>query len=314
MGQRLIFTFLFLLWGCGKPEQFPRIAEDPARAIHTDNCMRLPCVAIISHSTLDAKYLDLTIDNHLRYANKSSYDYIFRNNLISTRFLDEYSGNRVRQLGLYWQKIAALTDAMEERVNDRRRYTWVMWVDADAVFTNFDLRIEDILARHGVENFDKPNIYFLASKEPFHLINAGVLVFYNNEWSRNMLRVITDAFPLYSSQSLPEQDAMQDYIAGFLAESASHEFQITPMLERDYNSPHLIAPEARVLDQRVLNSFYGGWFPWASSEKEVWEPSDFIAHFAVVSDKNADIRQLIGCFKAKGGEHYENSNAYRECR
>jgi hypothetical protein len=127
-----------------------------------------------------------------------------------------------------------------------------------------------------------------------------------------MLDTITDAFPLYAQQKLPEQEAIQDYIAGFLTGSG-HSLKITPLLDRNYKDPNLFIDGAKVLTQRALNSFYGGWWPWASSKLEVWEPGDFIAHFAVVDDKNHEITKFVKCLKEKGGNDYQDGTKYKEC-
>lgn len=306
-------VLLGLLVSCGKPEQFDRVFEDPNRVIRDRNCQPGgKCVAIISHSTLDAKYLPLTIDNHRRYASTLGYDYIFRNNLLTTRFVDEYAEKKVFQLGLYWQKIQALQEAMDEMDGDQRRYKWLLWIDADALFTNFEWSIEEKVKEHAGD-FENPTHYFMASREPFSFINAGVLLFHNDEASRKMIDVIARAFPWYVHQSLPEQDAISDYIAGFLTEPRPGDFRVTPIRQRDYKNPDLLIAGTKRLTQRALNSFYGGWWPWAASNDVVWAPGDFVAHFAVVKDKGKEIDRFVKCLREKGGEDYEKTSAYKAC-
>lgn len=304
---------LVFLSSCGKPEQFPRIWEKPEAVIRDRNCSSSECVAIISHSTLDLKFLPLTTDNHRRYARSQGYDYIFRNNLITDRFIDEQSSGKTHQLGLYWQKMEAIQNALDEMDGDVKRYKWVIWIDSDALFTNFDRSLAHIVSEHAGDPV-KPTHSFLGSREPFHLINAGVLVFHNDEWSHRMIDKISRAFRWYRHQKLPEQDAIQDYVAGYLHEPRPGQFEITPVMKRGYNDPKLIVERARQLKQRVLNSFYGGWCPWACGEGEVWQPGDFVAHFAVVNDKAAGIEKLVKCFRDKGGLDYETNGAYKQCK
>lgn len=311
MRYGLLIAVLGLLTACDKPEQFERVYEDSAKVIRQRNCEQGPCFAVVSHSTLDVKYLPLTQENHLKYAKTHGYDYIFRNNIISTLYVDEYAEKKVFQLGLYWQKIAALQEAMDEMRDGKRRYEWVLWLDADAIFTNFDTKLEDIIREHAGD-IANPDIFFLASREPYMLINAGVLLFHNDSASRLMLKSISDAFPWYFRQMLPEQQAIQDYIAGFLVRTSPNDFRITPNMQRHYD-PDLTIPGTKILTQRALNSFYRGWWPWASSDKEVWQPGDFIAHFAVVNDKNAEITRFVECLREKGGSDYEKSIQYKSC-
>src|SRR5258706_9748130 len=106
----LAITFIFslvCLQGCDPPE-FPKVVLEDAqkKASHLiKTASPTGRIAVVSHSTLNVKYIDVAIDNHHRYVNKFGYDYIFRNNLLTERFFDKTSHTQIFQLGLYWQKI-----------------------------------------------------------------------------------------------------------------------------------------------------------------------------------------------------------------
>ncbi len=309
-----------LLLGC-EPEQFERVTEDLSQRL-SDQIIQCnpgdaskPCIAIVSHSTLDVKYLDLAKDVHQRYARKFGYDYILRNNLLTEQFIDRFASSKVFQLGLYWQKIFAVQAAFEERDArshdpEKRRYGWVMWVDADALFTNFTIPLEEITAKH-------PGKSFLVSREPYMKINAGIFLLKNDPWSREMLATVARSYAYYRNHNQPEQEALQDYIFGFIGKDGRGELSYTPV-EQKYYDPSLVAKEAIILPQRHLTAFYPGSGMitlFAYGEDVVWEPGDFIEHFAIADQKHKAIKALTDCFKEKGGDSYENNQtAIQECR
>jgi|GEM_PF-1914910 len=291
---------VFWLAGCDQAE-FPQIVHEnkEARSTHalksSDPSGR---IAIVSHSTLNVKYIDVAIDNHHRYAKRFGYDYIFRNNLLTERFFDRESRSHLFQLGLYWQKIQAVKDALNEG------YEWVLWVDPDILFTNFETRIEDIIAKYSLSNEE-----FLIAHENFCYANTGVFLIHQSQWSRDMLEHISLLHPLYKDTLLPEQLAIQDYILGFAYMRGDGRWQITPEEERYYSRKPI--PKAAILPQRAMNSFYKGnfWLPGSTSESAVWHPGDFLAHFAVRgSEKDAEMRALSNCFRTRCGDDYENNN------
>lgn len=105
-------------------------------------------ILILSHHTLDADYLEYTWQNHKRYAQKNAYDYWFRNGKIDgNKFSDPDGKNDIFKHGLYWQKVAAAEQALAiTDENNNPAYRWVMWIDADAFFTDLDKRIETIIS------------------------------------------------------------------------------------------------------------------------------------------------------------------------
>lgn len=312
----LALCSLFLLAGqCDSshsisPDELSALAEDVEQR-EKDRFVaitkRPTRIALVSHSTLDIKYIRSAIDNHRRYAAKHGYDYVFRNNLITTRFLDGEAGNKVFRFGLYWQKIQAVTDALyEEDASGKPLYDYVVWVDADAIFTNFDITFEEVIERFGAGKD------FLIANEGFSKANTGVFIVRNSAFGRQMMEDIAITHSEYKHKILPEQFAVSDYIHGYVYKNPRGEIYVEPIEERTYDRKLLIR-QASIVPQRVLNSWYEGWFPFAFSEEEVWQPGDFIAHFAVAKDRNRVLQELLQCFLDKGGENYETNTAYKEC-
>ena len=72
-----------------------------------------------------------------------------------------------------------------------KNYDYVLWIDADAFFCNFDIKIEDwiqndknfIVCRDAGANLNQWSRYK-------YLINSGVMIFKNVGWSKNMLHYI----------------------------------------------------------------------------------------------------------------------------
>lgn len=299
-GATAFFIAAIWLLGCD-PVEFPKVLYEDKEIRASHEVKSGPPsgrIAIISHSTLNVKYLDVALDNHQRYANKFGYDYIFRNNLLTERFFDKGSRSYLFQLGLYWQKIQAAKDALDEG------YEWVLWVDPDILFTNFETRIEDLIAKHRLKNEE-----FLIAHENFCYANTGVFLIHQSQWSHDMLEHIASLHPLYKDTLLPEQLAVQDYILGFAYMKSNGRWHIAEEEERYYDRRPI--RNAAILPQRAMNSFYKGnfWLPGAKSDKAVWQPGDFLAHFAVRgSEKDAEMRALANCFKTQCGDDYENNN------
>lgn len=305
MKKQALFVFPLLVLtalthGC-IAEQFEQVLEVPQQREALSallNSSPVGRIAIVSHSTLDIKYIDTAIDNHKRYAKKHGYDYIFRNNLITVKYVNPKRHSKVFQNGLYWQKIQAVKDALESG------YEWVLWIDPDALFTDFDTRIEDLLSQ-----YRKNDEEFLIAHEGFCFVNTGVFLVHQSAWAHEMLNHIELLFPKYKNTLLPEQLAVQDYVLGFVSIGADGTVFATEDKDRNYHK--LPIRKTIILNQRAINSFYHGnrWLPGASSVDAVWQPGDFIAHFAVrMSAKGAEMKALTDCFKNRCGEDYENFN------
>tara|TARA_B100000963_G_scaffold315412_1_gene294519 strand:- start:17 stop:682 length:666 start_codon:yes stop_codon:yes gene_type:complete len=129
---------------------------------------------------------------HRAYCLKNNYDYkCFYE-------IPDYLKNRHPA----WCKIHYLLEMLKQE------YEYIFWIDADAFFCNFDMKIEDwiipnknlILCRDAGANFSQWDRYK-------HLINSGVMIFKNTEWSKTILDFILyfDNFKKFYNEPTWEQ-------------------------------------------------------------------------------------------------------------
>jgi hypothetical protein len=94
-----------------------------------------------------------------------------------------------------------------------------MWIDADAMFTNHNKRIEELLPLMS----DKECM--LMTEDP-HGINCGVLIFKNNRDALNLLDDIWSCKDHHNSE-LWEQDALEDIMP-----TVKHKIKVIPNSDR----------------------------------------------------------------------------------
>ena len=103
--------------------------------------------------------------NIIAYAKENEYTcYIYRD--IVSNNLKEHPT---------WNKPIVLQNHIKE-------HEYVMWMDADAIFTNFDTRIEDIIEQQPTKDL------LLCSDIGGWKFNAGVQIWKNTDWSISILR------------------------------------------------------------------------------------------------------------------------------
>jgi hypothetical protein len=107
------------------------------------------------------------------YCQKFNIDYFCEKD---EKIINKSIGDRT----YHWYKIKLLIEQLE-----KNQYEYVMFIDIDAFFTKNDYDIIDILKKYskydliGTEDFDTKMI-----------LNTGVLIFKNTEWSLNFLKKI----------------------------------------------------------------------------------------------------------------------------
>jgi hypothetical protein len=289
----IVITIIGISINCApNGTQIPEIKQPIVENISQSDQRKM----VVSHNTLDSNYLEYTQRNHNAYTSRQGYDYWFRNgNIDNGKFSDPKASNKIFQLGLYWQKIAAVEDALNLLNQDgSRKYGWVIWVDADAFFTDMNTRFEDIIAQA------KPSDYFIIARDypGSDCINAGVFLVKNNEQGRNFINQVSKVFDLYKTNAWPEQQAIVDLIFQYLPKRENEIEKNQTYQKRDCNHERILAG-VKVVPQRTMNSFYSYIF----TEHDVgWRAGDFIAHMAGPEDKVSRIKRLMSCMAAKGGD------------
>lgn len=251
-------------------------------------------ILIVSHHTMNGDYLEYTLHNHHSYAKKNGYDYWFRNGKIdAAKYVDSQGKDEVFKLGLFWQKIEAVQQALELKNSaGHARYDWVMWVDADAFFTNFSIQIENIISELGDDNF-------LAISRDFpksDCVNAGVWIIKNNYSARQFLNSVSALYPFFKNNSWPEQQAMQDLIYGYVTQD-DIDRDIFPKWQKRSCEESKIIKGVKVFPQRRMNAFYSYFSK--RYDMSAWKPGDFIAHFAGEPDRLNLIKRLMACIKVQ---------------
>lgn len=112
-----------------------------------------------------SKMGELCLKSIKEYAKKHGFDVKLKNKMSSKRPAP-------------WNKILVI----QKLLNDRKKYDFIFWIDADALFVNFGENIKKeiqpgkdfYLVKHDTEEGDAPN--------------TGVILIRNTKWSRNFLK------------------------------------------------------------------------------------------------------------------------------
>lgn len=132
-------------------------------------------VAIISgfisnkKSGKQPKWLRHVIKNHENYAKKHGYDYAFRSDYAMPA--SSASSRDPFYIGC-WSKPSFILDFLDSG------YEYVFWIDADSVFTNFSVDLNDLI---------KTGKDFIFTGDGYDVCNSGHLLFKSTPFSRKFL-------------------------------------------------------------------------------------------------------------------------------
>ncbi len=273
-------------------------------------------IAIVSHYTVDKEnipFIKLATQNHIKYAKKYKYDYFFRNGTIdgTEKFRSPTANNRTFQLGLYWQKIQAMSDLLKLKNNGKHVYDYVFWIDTDAVFTNLDLSLEEL-----IENADKDAYFFIAedvlsrSSVPHTCVNAGVFMVKNSKEGRDLIKNVSRAFKIYEKVWVPEQAAMQDLAYGFLDPANIDKIALDENALKKFHSKigqrqcQILWPKKGV--ELYLMQDINAGYPW-EFERVRWNPKSLTAHFFTLDGPRTKkyMESLLDCLEHYNYKHRE---------
>jgi hypothetical protein len=190
------------------------------------------------------KSIELCLKSHKKYCEKHNYDYI----------TDETIFDDTRHPS--WSKIKLIQKYLPN-------YEYLLWIDADAMITNYDIVAESLLS-------DK----FLLISSDWNGINAGVFIIRNDPMSFDFLDDVWNNYKGDVTDGWWEQNAIQ-----YFAETEKYK-------------PHI-----EVLDgekRKLLNSYdkehtiKHSWKP----NQSYWTEGDFIIHFPGKVKEETDFTQL----------------------
>ena len=105
------------------------------------------------------------------------------NNGYSMKLLDPSTSNYEKK-DARWNKVKILEEALDPLSGWARDFDYIMWIDADLIFLDINLRLESIISKY-------PDANFIISAEhagSTTLINSGSILAKNCEWSRQFLK------------------------------------------------------------------------------------------------------------------------------
>jgi len=176
------------------------ICRDPTAVLRTR-----PSIAVTTSSFVyeDMCMLEASVlsgENKRAYARDHGYAFVAR----SIEFAQQVYRNRKT----VWGKLDAIEKVLP-------RYDWVFWMDMDAVIMNPKVRVDDLLERFekrvGSSKAFANKHLIIARPLGDKMINAGVFMIRNSDWSRKFLREVQGRREGYYGKFY-EQKAMWDVV------------------------------------------------------------------------------------------------------
>ncbi|KAF9115725.1 Mitochondrial fission protein [Mortierella sp. AM989] len=178
-----------------------KMAIKPTQACAVD-LERKKNIAVLTSSYI---YVDMCMaeaslpsaDNKKEYAAKHGYDFVARS--------AEFAQEEFRHRRLVWGKIGTIQKVLPH-------YEWLLWMDMDAVVADIDKDVRDIIRLAEDRNEKKDNEISMIVARPVKdkMLNAGVMLIKNTEWSRNFWSEVQRRKDWYNKPPSYEQGAIWD--------------------------------------------------------------------------------------------------------
>lgn len=191
-------------------------------------------IAVVTMAIGDAyeKQVAAGIENKRLYCEKYGYDFINSNEWLDL------------SRPIPWSKIKLLQETLKQN-----NYKWVFWTDADALFMNHGVRLEDIID----DKYDFMITYDM------HSFNSGNFLLKNSEWSKQFLEKI------YS-----------------YTECIHHPWWENQAIVLELQNNEEVQKKTKIFPQRIMNSYARELMSRISLENSIsvnYQPGDFIVHF-----------------------------------
>lgn len=232
---------------------------------------------------------DYTIGNlcahvNRRYAVKLGYEFISR--VLS---YDEMMVEITPRAHCTWYKVLLILELLENN-----EYSYIAWIDADAVVVDHSISLEQI-----IHNGEHKELILAENMNAGFLVNAGVLLVKNSDWSRSFLRQVWE-HTKYQQSLFYEQSALlhilKQHREGLFQTVPFHSFLGGPLMK---SYPHVF-----VYPHMALNTNRGWVFPKKSRLNDNTEYSvhegeaeeacaEFIFHAAGMRNKLSALRGVL---------------------
>ncbi|KAF9120113.1 hypothetical protein BGX30_003358 [Mortierella sp. GBA39] len=192
-------------------------------------------------------------DNKRDYADKHGYDFVAR----AAEFAqEEHRGRR-----LVWGKIGAIQKVLPH-------YEWLFWMDMDAVIADLDKDLREIIQVAEQAKVGGVEVSLIVARpKRDKMLNAGVMLIKNTEWSRAFFAEVQTRAPWYHKSSY-EQAAIWE------------------VMSEPKWSPGVYLYDG---DDHTMNTF-----------PKMYEEGDFVIHFAPAGCPSVPV--LAALAKIKAGE------------
>ncbi|KAG0217779.1 hypothetical protein BGX33_009658 [Mortierella sp. NVP41] len=150
-------------------------------------------------------------DNKRIYAEKHGYYFVAR--------AAEFAQEEYRHRRLVWGKIEAIQKTL-------RHYQWLLWMDMDAIVANLDQDVREIIRKAEELNKAKENEVSIIVAQPpkDKMLNAGVMLIKNTEWSKKFLSEVQRRKGWYQRRPSYEQGAISEVMQDPLWSSGVYVF------------------------------------------------------------------------------------------
>lgn len=125
-------------------------------------------ILVAQYYTHNLRYAVLSEELNKEYCEKNGYSYTVKRD---SQEIELFCQNE--QIAIQWYKVKYIKDLL-----DSSNYDYILFLDADAIISNLNARIED----HIDENY---NLVFSNDLGYHSVVNTGVILIRNSKWSKN---------------------------------------------------------------------------------------------------------------------------------
>ena len=222
--------------------------------------MNIAVCSLATNNIRTRNYIDYVLDGQKKYCESYGYDYINYEYLI-----DE-------SIPAQWNKILIIKKILPH-------YDWIMWIDADAIIMNHNVKLESIIDNNYDLIVNKVYCSELFPKSKYN-INTGVFLIRNCDWSIDFLdNVFYDDNQFANNKFLGGE-----YEQGSFREYLNKVDPDTVLLKEDsYFNKYWPQEDLKLID--ILNNFdrYKGYY-YGIINNRFFSKGDFILHLNYLND------------------------------